>query len=322
MLAAGIQEGQALALPAPRLETIEDELGQDPYEGDSIEAEGRAVPIAVGGHRDTSAAPSPEVVAEPTAEDVERLEAGGMCDPRAYERRYFAAVRGTPLEGEQARKQLVYEYTKGAHEPYTDSLATLLGRSTIPEADAFLAWVLDQLPDEPEPGPETFKATGDDYERTYGKAYADEEPARFGAGSIAPGDTIGIPKRQPDGSLVDEGSGEILEAAPTMELERDPPEGEAPELPLFGDAPGLAPVAAMAQLVEDVAEDKSEYTAEPVDLDFCQQLHASAQKAGVEIEPPGAEWTGEQLRSYASTLTGMINAARQTSGRGGRRRPS
>lgn len=282
MLEAGLQEGSSLALPAPRAETLEAELGGDAYEGDSIEAEAREIPVE---------ARPVEVAA--TDEDIQRLEGGGRCDPKKYEARYFAAVRGTPLEGDAQRAELVERYTKGQ----MDSLARLLSFSTIEDADRFIGWVLDQLPDqEPDHEPERAKMPADEYERTYGKSYADQEPARFGAGAtealkIPEGAAVTLTpesetqgwragrrtRREADGSLVDEESGEILEPAPTVELAPDPPQdaatgeqladeaeemgeggwaesmglvtpppaappaADAPSLPLFGDAPGIGP---------------------------------------------------------------------------------
>lgn len=179
MLEAAVNEGQALALPAPSLERIEDEENAEPLMPDVMTTDER---------------------------EIDLLTRGGRCPVARYTRIFFSMTRGTDLEGDDARAHLVHSYRKGQ----TNSLSELLHWSTDEEAQAFIAYVDEQLngPDDPEPErPSTMPS--DEYEKLYGAAY--QEPS---APLTTPPPSIRQRQQmQPDGSVVDTASGEIVREA-------------------------------------------------------------------------------------------------------------
>lgn len=178
MLEAAVNEGQALALPAPSRERLEDEEQAEPLMPDIVTAD---------------------------EQEVALLARGGRCPVARYTRIFFSMTRGTELEGDDARARTVSAYTNGR----TGSLAELLHWSTDEEAQAFIAYVDEQLngPDDPErPSMPT-----NEYERLYEPAYRDDtSPLTTPPPSIRQRQQV-----QPDGSLVDTSSGEIVHEAPT-----------------------------------------------------------------------------------------------------------
>lgn len=83
-----------------------------------------------------------------TIDDAERayddgefdlLQRGGACDARDIERRWFAMVKGTTLEGDEARATFVAQYCADNRLDLTSSLAELLKHLTMFDALDFLS---------------------------------------------------------------------------------------------------------------------------------------------------------------------------------------
>lgn len=107
-----LAEGAALMLPAPEAGTWED-----------YEAEG------------------PSAVEEPSSEQVERLEAGGFCDAEFYRAAWFARVRDTALDSDEARASFLSSHTDGEYE----SLSEFFEQANEAEAAALIAAAGDLL---------------------------------------------------------------------------------------------------------------------------------------------------------------------------------
>ena len=323
MLTSAVQEGQALALPAPRRETLESEEWTD--------------------------AVDPEVTA-PSDALVDVMAEGGRCNAEKYRAAFFALVADTPYENARERAALIRLWCEYDGRNETDSLRVLLEQSTNEQAIAFINWIrervdyreavakVDATPSRPPIEPELVPAG--EYERLHGSEEA--EPA-----AVVPSIRQRL-ERQPSGELTNVDTGEIVESAPAKPVEPtpqpaaenstaepddddfdpsqfwdDPSEPTAKELPGFGDAPGLAPLAkddpaeALFPTPADTASqaESNEPQAEPkiadgevIDFEYCVQLHAAAQKIGIEMEPPGKDWKARELKSYAKTLSDMMNA--------------
>lgn len=180
MLEAAVNQGQMLALQAPAVETMEDEE--------------RSAPV------------DPGVIATDERE-IDLIARGGRCPVGRYTRIFFSLVKDTEFGSDTARAQLVADYTDNR----TPSLSELLHWSTDEEAQAFIAYVDEQLngPDDPEP--ERPEIRNDEYERLYSAAY--QEPAH--PLTTPPPSIRQRQQTQPDGSVVDTLSGEVLQEAPT-----------------------------------------------------------------------------------------------------------
>ena len=133
-----------------------------------------------------------------TDDDVARLDRGGRCDKPYYTRLWHSLVRGTSLQPAEARHAFIADHTGDI-----GSLALFLADASESEAAALIAAAQDHLfalgEIEPDDGDDDDRellqkmqqlppaepailqrpaATGDDYERTYGAAYADQEPSK------------------------------------------------------------------------------------------------------------------------------------------------
>jgi hypothetical protein len=107
-LGAALREGRLLQLPPP---------GAEDYA--SAEVDFRLL-----GDDDGS-------VEEPSAEDLALLAEGGRCDARAWEAKWFALVRGTRLEGDEARADFIRSFSDGEYH----SLAALLAEASESQAN-------------------------------------------------------------------------------------------------------------------------------------------------------------------------------------------
>lgn len=137
MLEAAVETGQRLALAAPRMETLE--------------AEQECAPLM------------PEIVGD--SREIDLIARGGRCAAGRYTRIFFAMVKGTNLEGDEARAELMRTYTSDR----TDSLAEFLKWSTDEDAEKFIAWVDREMNgDDVESEPEDQPFASDDYERPAG----------------------------------------------------------------------------------------------------------------------------------------------------------
>jgi hypothetical protein len=176
MLEAAVTEGQALALPAPSRERMEDEEHIEPLMPDVVTAD---------------------------EQEVALLARGGRCPVGRYTRIFFSMTRGTELDGDDARARLVRTYSNGR----TASLAELLHWSTDEEAQAFIAYVDEQLNGPEDPQPERPAMPSNEYERLHAP-YEDLSPLASPLPSIRQRQQV-----QPDGSVVDTTSGEIVHDA-------------------------------------------------------------------------------------------------------------
>lgn len=104
---AALQQGAALMLPAPD----------------------------AGSWEDAEALGPPVTVEEPSADDLDQLERGGLCDAEHYRRLWFATASGTRFDAEQDRHAWLMEATRGRF----NSLASFLGQASEAEASALLA---------------------------------------------------------------------------------------------------------------------------------------------------------------------------------------
>jgi hypothetical protein len=102
-----LAEGEAMRLPVPTVETVEDAVNMPP----EVDLD----------------TPSRSALAE--------LKEGPRCDARFYQQMWFARVKDSPLDHDEARAIFLNTFTEGAY----DSLTTFLQQATEGEAAALLA---------------------------------------------------------------------------------------------------------------------------------------------------------------------------------------
>lgn len=274
MLSQAVETGKRLALPKPEIETIDVEYRETPT-GDIDEVE------------------------DDDAREVALIARGGPCNANRYTRQYFSAVNGTRYATDEGRAELISEYSHRS----TASLAELLQWSTKEDAEAFMTWVKAKVgPSAPTPTtPDGSPSGNDEYERLYP---VDREPVQA------------APARASAPVRVEESAGKLVETS-TGEIVGDAPESEAP-LPfetleledILGSGPVQPVTVADTATTEDVEPVQVADTAqtnisdaEPIDFDYCSQMHAAARRLHVtDLQEPQKTWTGDELREYALEL--------------------
>lgn len=349
MLSAAVQEGQALALPAPEREYLEAEFRESLEEG----------------------AADPELI-EATEEDVAMLAAGGRCNAEHYRRAFFGLVRGSRFDDARERSVLIMDWCDYDGRNQTESLAELLEHSTNEQARRFIDWVAARIREDEKPTPPSGgDRPGDEYERRYNPEYEEARPA---ATAVVPS----IRERtssQPDGTLVDTESGEVVarpaspdpepataaddtpdgEESPTAEGGVLPPQDEPPaawddfpdprdhRLPTGRDdtevlerlaatraskaeapvpiggipmdtpdgdgAPGFMQPDPVAAMEELAGDVAGDDADDRPALTTAAEIWQEATNLGVVCDPPQSDWTDAQLTDYASGLMPRITAA-------------
>lgn len=102
-----LAEGEAMRLPAPTVETVEEAVNMPP----EVDLD------------------------EPTPESLRALRSGPRCDARFYQQAFFARVKDSPLATDEARAQFVHTYTEGRF----DSLVAFLAQASEGEAAGLLS---------------------------------------------------------------------------------------------------------------------------------------------------------------------------------------
>lgn len=130
---AGLAQADRLRLPEPLPETIETAMA----DGEPYDLDAPAPALEAGPTTDTIAADSrlePDPMPEPSEHDVARMRSA--LDYDTERARFFALVRGTDLEGDEARAELI-------ESQFGDltSLRDVLVHATPQEWDDFLAYV-------------------------------------------------------------------------------------------------------------------------------------------------------------------------------------
>ena len=82
-----------------------------------------------------------EPISEVTEEDARYLREGGRADARDYERRFFAAVKGTRLDQDTERFAWLKNFTNDA----TGSLSVFLSTASVSDADQLLVALYETL---------------------------------------------------------------------------------------------------------------------------------------------------------------------------------
>jgi hypothetical protein len=103
---AALAEGETMRLPIPNLETVEDAA-------DTVDVDLDA----------------------PTAPQLRSLKSGPPCDQRFYQQAWFARVKDSPLDSDEARAQFIHTYTEGRF----DSLSAFLQQASEGEAAGLLS---------------------------------------------------------------------------------------------------------------------------------------------------------------------------------------
>jgi hypothetical protein len=133
-----LAEGEAMHLPVPSVETLEDAVETVDVDLDA-----------------------------PTPSELRALRSGPPCDAAFYQKAWFARVKNSPLDSDDARTQFIHTYTEGRFE----SLSLFLGQATEGEAAGLLsaagAAVIAAQP------PEVVSARAQRYTEIFGP---DEEP--------------------------------------------------------------------------------------------------------------------------------------------------
>lgn len=154
ILERGLEQAQSLALPAPRSETLE-----------IADAEGADIDL-------DSAVIDAEGVPNFSSDNVRKLRGGGPCDPRYLRDNWFAAVKGSPLDSDEARRTFLFFYTEGKFE----SLAEFGMHATRRDVDELLVtandWIkaeMERRREAGEPRPEReSRVTARSYEALFG----------------------------------------------------------------------------------------------------------------------------------------------------------
>jgi hypothetical protein len=106
LASSALAEGETMRLPVPNLETVEDAA-------DTVDVDLDA----------------------PTAPQLRALKSGPPCDQRFYQQAWFARVKGSPLDSDDARATFIHTYTEGRF----DSLSAFLQQATEGEAAGLLS---------------------------------------------------------------------------------------------------------------------------------------------------------------------------------------
>jgi hypothetical protein len=156
-----LAEGEAMRLPLPAEETVEDAAQTLDVDLD---------------------APPPSALAE--------LKAGPRADARYYQQAWFAAVKGSPLDSEEARAQFLWTFSEGR----TDSLMRFLEQASDAEASALM--VAARRAVEAATAPEQRQSNARRYAEIYGTDDDDDDQVvDLATGEILP---VGGPDPDPE----------------------------------------------------------------------------------------------------------------------------
>lgn len=154
LMRSALAEGQALMLPVPASESLE------AASTDILDVD----------------------LDEPSESDIALLERGGRCDKRHYTKLWHALVRDTSLASKEGRGAFLDDMSDQRY----DSLSLFLDQASESDAALLIECARDYLVergeltaaddvDDDSDTPARPRFTGDDYERTYGAAYAEED---------------------------------------------------------------------------------------------------------------------------------------------------
>lgn len=181
VMTLALEQGAALMLPAPTEPTLEEALAEGPYDDlDESVVEG----VAVG---------------EPSDREIELIQRGGRCNAEHFRALWFAAVRGTVLDGDDSPNRATWlrEYTKGKHDSLADALHWMTEREATAMVVAADDWLKQQMANRPAPAPAR-TASNEKARRSYQDLFPDdEEPA---ASSTPPSEPVEASDSEPEPS--------------------------------------------------------------------------------------------------------------------------
>lgn len=166
----GLKEGRKLSLPAPRPETWEtaEQDGAEMPHAD-LDRPAPSEPMVVEG----SVIEVEPAVVTPSDAEMDLLKRGGACDKDKWTKAWFAAVRATRYDSDEARHAFIHDFSGGR----TGSLSAFLDEATETEAAELLGVLAEELlpavGDEPEAPPDD----ADFVPATAEEPPAEEQPA-------------------------------------------------------------------------------------------------------------------------------------------------